>query len=307
MRLDDFRESENVEDRRDQGSGGGGLNIGGGHISIAGIIIVLVVSYVTGINPLTLFGAYQSATDGGQTTAPSAPPGAPQGAPQGREGTPADNSGQFVARILGSTEDTWTEIFQQQVNGGRYTAPTLVLFSGQTRSGCGAAQSAMGPFYCPNDQKVYLDTAFFAEMRSRFHACPETEGACAFSQAYVIAHEVGHHVQDLLGILPKVHQAEEQSASDADANRLSVALELQADCFAGVWANHTQQKFHFLDKGDVEAALQTASAIGDDRLQQETRGRVVPDSFTHGTSAQRQHWFSAGLNSGQINACNTFQ
>jgi predicted metalloprotease len=302
VRLDDFRESENVEDRRDDSSGGGGFSIGGGHIGIGGIIILLIVSYVTGINPMTLFGAYESATDGGQSqTSSSAPPG------RAREGAPADNSGQFVSKVLGSTEDTWTEIFQQQVKGGRYTAPTLVLFSGQTRSACGAAQSAMGPFYCPNDGKVYLDTEFFAEMRARFHACPETEGACAFSQAYVIAHEVGHHVQDLLGILPKVHQAEEQASTDADANHLSVALELQADCFAGVWANHTQQKVHFLDRGDVEAALQTASAIGDDRLQQETRGRVVPDSFTHGTSAQRQHWFSAGLNSGQINACNTFQ
>jgi uncharacterized protein len=299
VRLDDFRESENVEDRRGQSSGGGGINIGGGHISVAGIIIVLVVSYVTGVNPLTLLGVYESANNGGQ-------PAASSNVSQGREGAPADNSGQFVSKVLGSTEDTWTEIFQQQVNGGRYTPPQLVLFSGQTSSACGAARSAMGPFYCPNDRKVYLDTAFFAEMRARFRACPQTEGACAFSQAYVIAHEVGHHVQNLLGILPKVHEAEEQSASGAQANHLSVGLELQADCFAGVWANHTQQKLHFLDQGDVEAALQTASAIGDDRLQQQAQGRIVPDSFTHGTSAQRQHWFSAGLNSGQITACDTF-
>lgn len=302
MRLDDFRELDNVEDRRGQGGGGGGgLPIGKGGLGIGGIIVVLFLSYVTGINPMTLLGMYDTVSNvsgGGGTqvsqSAPSRPP-------------VQDAKEQFVAKVLGSTEDTWTELFQTQVKGARYVPTALVLFSGVTRSGCGTAQSEMGPFYCPTDKKVYLDTAFFAEMRSRFKACPTTEGACAFSQAYVIAHEVGHHVQDLLGILPKVHQMQEQARSQTEANRWSVALELQADCFAGVWANHTDQRFHFIQQGDVEAALQTASAIGDDRLQQQARGRVVPDSFTHGTSAQRQQWFTAGLRSGQIMACNTFQ
>ena len=298
MRLDDFRQSDNVEDRRGQGSGGGGF--GGGKIGIAGIAIVLVVSYFTGISPMTLFGVYETVTGGGGEQVTTSAP-APRGVPR-------DQAGIFVSKVLGSTEETWTEIFQQQVNGARYIPPPLVLFSEVTRSGCGTAQSAMGPFYCPNDRKVYLDTAFFAQLRSRFHACPETQGACAFSQAYVIAHEVGHHVQNLLGILPKVHQAEARAGSEAEANRLSVNLELQADCLAGVWAHHTQQKVHFLERGDIEAALQTASAIGDDRLQQQTRGRVVPDSFTHGSSAQRQHWFTVGLQSGLIKPCMaTFQ
>jgi predicted metalloprotease len=299
MRLDDFRESENVEDRRGSGGSGGGLPIGRGSLGIGGILVVLFLSYVTGINPVTLLGLYDTVNGGGggtqvSQTAPARPP-------------VQDGAEQFVAKVLGSTEDTWTELFQTQVKGARYVPTPLVLFSGATRSGCGAAQSEMGPFYCPTDKKVYLDTAFFAEMRSRFKACPTTEGACAFSQAYVIAHEVGHHVQDLLGILPKVHEKQEQASSQAEANKWSVALELQADCFAGIWANHTDQRFHFIQQGDVEAALQTASAIGDDRLQQQTRGRVVPDSFTHGTSAQRQRWFTTGLQSGQITACNTFQ
>ena len=294
MRLDDFRESENIEDRR---GGGGGFNLPGGRggIGIGGIAIVLVISYVTGINPMTLFGVYDSVSGGGAPAQTSAP---------AQHGMPADATGAFVARVLGSTEDSWTEIFQQQAPGKHYQKTDLVLFSGATRSGCGDAQSAMGPFYCPKDKKVYLDTGFFQMMRDRFQACG---GTCEFSQAYVIAHEVGHHVQDLLGILPAVHQREERAHSEAEANAYSVALELQADCFAGVWANHTQEKFHFLQQGDVESALKTANAIGDDMLQRRSTGHVVPDSFTHGTSAQRSAWFSAGLQSGQINACNTFQ
>jgi predicted metalloprotease len=301
VRLDDFQPSDNVEDRRDQssGGGGGGFNVRPGHIGIGGIAVVLVLSYVTGINPLTLLGAYNEASNIGGGQAPSQS-GAPQGPPR------QDASEVFVAKVLRATEETWTGLFQTQENGRRYEAPKLVLFRGETASGCGAAQAAMGPFYCPNDRKVYLDTAFFDEMRSRFHACPETEGACAFSEAYVIAHEVGHHVQNLLGILPKVHQAEERAHSEAEANHYSVDLELQADCLAGVWAANTREKLN-LQPGDVQAALQTANAIGDDTLQRAARGRVVPDSFTHGTSAQREHWFTTGLNSGQVNACNTFQ
>lgn len=306
MRLDDFKPSENVEDRRDQGpiSGGGGgmgLPFRGGHIGIGGIVIVLVVSYVTGINPLALLGVYDSVTGGGQeTTSVSAPQ---------RSAGPArqDASELFVAKVLRATEETWPAVFAGQTNGVKYTPTNVVLFRGATRSGCGAAESAMGPFYCPKDKKIYLDTEFFDEMRSRFQACPETEGACAFAQTYVIAHEVGHHVQDLLGILPKVHQAEEQANNDADANRLSVALELQADCLAGVWAANTAQKLR-LQQSDISGALQTAKAIGDDTLQKRSRGRVVPDSFTHGSSEQRQHWLTVGLQTGQISACmKTFQ
>jgi uncharacterized protein len=290
MRLDDFRTSDNVEDRRGSG-GGGGLPIGRGGIGIGGLLLVLAISYFTGINPMLLLGGYESVTGGQETQAPA-----------GRQGAPDDTSGRFVSQILGSTEDTWTQIFQEQV-GSRYQAPRLVLFSGGTMSGCGTAQSAMGPFYCPNDKKVYLDTEFFDEMRSRFKACP-SDNTCQFAQAYVIAHEIGHHVQNLLGILPKVNQAREQ-ADEAQSNALSVRVELQADCLAGVWANRTQQRFNFIEPGDVEAALQTAQAIGDDMLQKKSQGYVVPDSFTHGTSAQRQRWLTTGLKSGDINACNT--
>jgi uncharacterized protein len=296
MRLDDFEPSENVEDRRDQGSGGGGfrLPIGGGPIGIGGIILLLVLSYLTGINPLTLLGASQSG-------APVQTPGIARTGPVRQDAAEV-----FVAKVLRATEETWPAIFAGQTNGVRYVPTRVVLFRGATPSACGAAESAMGPFYCPADRKIYLDTEFFAEMRSRFHACPE-DGACAFAQAYVIAHEVGHHVQDLLGILARVHQAEARAPDAAAANRLSVALELQADCLAGVWAANTQQKLH-LAQSDIAAALQTAWAIGDDTLQKATRGRVVPDSFTHGSADQRQYWLTAGLRSGTMSVCmKTFQ
>jgi len=298
MRLDDFRASGNVEDRR--GGGGGGFGGGGGRLGIIGILIVLAISYFTGISPTTLMGLYDTVSGGGGYVTQQ------QAAPRGQVGAPDDTTGRFVALVLGSTEDTWSELFRQQLNGKTYTPPTLVLFSGRTPSPCGMADAAMGPFYCPGDRKVYLDTRFFEEMRSRFRACPTTEGACAFSQAYVIAHEVGHHVQNLLGILPKVDEMRRAARSEAQSNALSVRLELQADCLAGVWASHTEQKLRFLQQGDVEAALQTASAIGDDMLQRKSQGYVVPDSFTHGSSAQRQQWFMTGLKSGQISTCNTF-
>lgn len=288
MRLDEFRKSDNVEDRRS--SGAHGLRIG-----LGGIAIALVVSYFTGINPLTLIGDYEAVTDnrGVTNTQP----------PESNEQEQA--SGQFVRQILGSTEDTWTAVFEKQV-GSSYRDPKLVLFSGATSSGCGEAQTAMGPFYCPTDQTVYLDTEFFDEMRSRFDACPAAEAsACSFAQAYVIAHEVGHHVQNLLGILPKVHRAQRQM-DQVQANELSVKTELQADCLAGVWANRTEQRFDFIQVGDVEAALQTANAIGDDMLQRKAQGYTVPDSFTHGTSAQRQQWFLTGLKGGTIQSCDTF-
>ncbi|WP_413988818.1 neutral zinc metallopeptidase [Labrys okinawensis] len=303
MKLDDMRASDNVEDRRGDGGGlgggGGGFPGGRGGIGLGGLVIVAALYFLVG--PDAAMNALQSLSGGGQPQVQQQQQPSRQTAGGGAD----DASGQFVRKILGSTEDTWTELFKEQAGGRSYTPTELVLFSGVTSSACGTAQSAMGPFYCPNDKKVYLDTEFFDEMRNRFNACPAGQGACAFAQAYVIAHEVGHHVQDLLGILPKVHQAQQQT-DDAGANALSVRLELQADCLAGVWANRTQQNFKFIEQGDVEGALQTAQAIGDDMLQKKAQGYVVPDSFTHGTSAQRQRWFTTGLKSGQINACNTF-
>jgi predicted metalloprotease len=312
MKMDDLPESQNIEDRRGGGGGndgsvggggGGGLPFGRGGLGLGGLLIVLVISYFTGINPMTLIGGYDSVTGNGQQQTQQAQPQAGQPTSQG---APADAGGTFVARVLGSTEETWSRILPQQANGLAYVKPHLVLYARYTQSGCGAAQSAMGPFYCPNDRLVYLDTEFFQEMRNRFDACPAT-GACTFAQAYVIAHEVGHHVQNLLGILPKVHALQEQAGDQAQANALSVKLELQADCFAGVWANQANAQHHFMEPGDIEAAMQTASAIGDDRLQKRAQGYVVPDSFTHGSSAQRQHWFTAGFQTGQLTSCNTFQ
>jgi uncharacterized protein len=212
--------------------------------------------------------------------------------------------GHFVSAILGSTEVEWKDAFAQA--GKTYEPPTLVMFSGATQSACGFAQAAMGPFYCPIDQKVYLDTSFFQDLERRFRGCDVGSKTCQFSQAYVIAHEIGHHVQNQLGILTKVQEAQ-RGMDKADANALQVRVELQADCLAGVWANRAQAKWQFIEPGDVEAALQTASAIGDDRLQRRTQGYVVPDAFTHGTSAQRTRWFLAGLKSGQLASCDTFR
>src|SRR6516165_871283 len=211
--------------------------------------------------------------------------------------------GEFVAAILGSTEVQWTNIFANA--GRRYEPPTLTLFSGSTVSACGYAQSAMGPFYCPNDQKIYLDTAFFRDLEQRFHGCDVGSKSCQFAQAYVITHEVGHHVQNLLGILPRVQQVQ-RGMDQAQANQLQVRVELQADCLAGVWAHHAEEKWRLLEPGDIEAALQTASAIGDDRLQRRATGHVVPDAFTHGSSAQRTRWFTTGLKSGSLANCDTF-
>ncbi len=310
MKLDDLRESENVEDRRQDGGGsnggGGGFSLPGGRggLGLGGILIVLAISYFTGINPITLINGYQTVTQGTAEPQPT-----PRQQAAGQAGAPADAEGAFVAHVLYSTEETWTRIFQQQVQGADYVKPKLVLFAGYTQSGCGAAQSAMGPFYCPNDRLVYLDTEFFSEMRNRFNACP-AQGACTFAEAYVIAHEVGHHVQNLLGILPKAHQAmqdaADQGGDQAAANAISVKIELQADCFAGIWANQANAEHHLIEPGDIDAAMQTASAIGDDRLQKAARGYVVPDSFTHGSSAQRQRWFMNGYNAGQLRACDTF-
>jgi predicted metalloprotease len=294
MRWDDFRRSSNVEDERS--SGGGGLPGGVGGLGIGTIIILGLIGWALGIDPSVLInGAQILQGGGGQVTQQSSP--APT-SPQDKE------TMDFVSAVLGDTEDRWTEIFQA---GGRtYHAPKLVLFSGAIQGGCGLARSAMGPFYCPRDQQVYLDTSFFRDMQRKFGACNDDK-ACRFSEAYVIAHEVGHHVQDELGILPRVTQAQQAASSQSEVNALQVRVELQADCLAGVWANRAQKKHSFLDAGDVDQALQTASAIGDDRLQKETQGYVVPDAFTHGTSAQRKRWFMNGFNSGDVNACNTLK
>jgi uncharacterized protein len=212
--------------------------------------------------------------------------------------------GEFVSAVLGSTEVQWKDIFAQA--GKAYRAPTLVMFSGATRSACGLAQSAMGPFYCPNDQKVYLDTSFFQDLERRFRGCDTGSKGCQFSQAYVITHEIGHHVQNLLGALPAVQEAQ-RGLDKVEANQLQVRVELQADCLAGVWANHAEEKWQFIEPGDVESAMQTASAIGDDRLQRQAQGYVVPDAFTHGSSEQRTRWFMTGLKSGQVASCDTFK
>jgi len=300
MRWDDFRTSSNIEDDREaSASRGGGLGIpaGGGGLGIGMVIILGLIGWALGIDPSVLIGGAQILTGGGQATQQTSP------APEVDTGTPNDQTGKFVAAVLGSTEDVWTESFA--ANGRTYHPPKLRLFSGSEPTPCAFARSAMGPFYCPRDQRVYLDTSFFDDLQYKFGGCSNSN-ACKFSEAYVIAHEVGHHVQDELGILPRVTQAQQASSSQAEANALQVRVELQADCFAGIWANHAQQKHDFLDPGDVDQALQTASAIGDDRLQRETQGYVVPDAFTHGTSAQRKRWFLNGFNSGKIPDCNTF-
>jgi uncharacterized protein len=296
MRWEDFRQSSNIEDDREASASRGGIPGRGGGLGIGMVIILGLIGWALGIDPSVLIGGAQILTGGGQATQQSGP------APEVETGTPNDETGRFVAAVLGSTEDVWTEIF---ADGRTYHPPKLRLFSGSEPTPCAFARSAMGPFYCPRDQRVYLDTSFFDDLQYKFGGCTNSN-ACKFSEAYVIAHEVGHHVQDELGILPRVTQAQQAASSQSEANALQVRVELQADCFAGIWANHAQQKQPFLDPGDVDQALQTASAIGDDRLQKETQGYVVPDAFTHGTSAQRKHWFLNGFNSGKISDCNTF-
>ncbi len=283
MRWDDFRKSSNVEDRRGQMVRAGGLGLG--TMAVLGLI-----AWGLGINPALLIG-------GAEMVSRNLPSSS-----SGGGGKPVnDEAGQFVAGVLGDTEDRWTEVFRSV--GKTYKPPKLVIYSGATRSACGTAQSAVGPFYCPNDQTVYLDTSFFKQIETRFHGC---EGkACQFAQAYVIAHEIGHHVQNQLGILPKV-QALQARSGQSEGNQMQVRVELQADCLAGVWANHAQTKLKFLEPGDIEAALQTATAIGDDTLQKRSQGYVVPDAFTHGSAEQRKRWFVTGLKSGDVGSCDTF-
>jgi uncharacterized protein len=297
MRTDDFRPSDNVEDDRQASASRGGFPGGRGGLGIGTVIIIGLISWYFGIDPSVLLNGAQILSGGGSTTQQSGQ------APPITAGTPTDSTGRFVALVLGSTEDTWSAIFS--ASGRTYHPPKLRLYSGSEPGGCGLARSAMGPFYCPRDQRIYLDTAFFEDLQNKFGGCTSNK-ACQFSEAYVIAHEVGHHVQDELGILPRVTQAQQAASSQSDANALQVRVELQADCLAGVWANRAQQKHNFIDPGDVDQALQTAAAIGDDRLQKEAQGYAVPDSFTHGTSEQRKRWFMNGFKGGNINACNTF-
>ncbi|OMG56685.1 hypothetical protein BJN45_03485 [Azonexus hydrophilus] len=286
MRMDDHRESDNIEDRRGR-SGGGGLRLGGGKMGLGTIAIALIASYFLGINPMTVLSMLAG---GGM-------PAIEQQAPASRP--PADDpTAIFVSRVLASTEDTWNQAFREM--GKEYQEPKLVLFSGSTPTACGTGQSAMGPFYCPGDQKVYIDLTFFRELKDQFKAPGE------FAQAYVVAHEVGHHVQHLLGIADQVQQAK-QRVGETEGNALSVRMELQADCLAGVWGKRTDTMKSVLEPGDLEAALTAASAIGDDRLQQQSQGRIVPESFTHGSSAQRMRWFRRGFDSGDFNQCNTFK
>ena len=280
MRLDDERESSNVEDRR---GSGGGFPIGGRSIGIGTIALALVAMYF-GVDPSVVLNIGQ---------------GMSQNAPVEAKPIPQDDpAAKFVAKVLGSTEDTWGKIFQN--SGHEYPAPKLVLFSGQTPTACGSGQAAMGPFYCPGDQKVYIDLSFYEEMKDRFHAPGD------FAQAYVIAHEVGHHIQNLMGTSDRVQQARQSARSEAQANQYSVMLELQADCYAGVWAHHADGANRILEAGDAEEAMTAAAAIGDDALQKQAQGYAVPDSFTHGTSQQRMRWFNQGLSTGDVNKCNTF-
>ena len=287
MRWGDMRGSSNVEDRESVSVGGlgGGLKLGG-----VGLIAVLAISWFLGLNPLDVLVSLQGSESPSAPTRSAPPPSS--SAPGAR-----DETKDFIARVLGDTEDTWSGIFRQM--GREYHPPKLVLFRGAVDSACGMASSAVGPFYCASDDKVYLDRSFFEDLSRRFGAPGE------FARAYVIAHEVGHHVQNQLGITQKVAQ-QRRGASEARSNALSVRVELQADCLAGVWGRYAGQR-NLLDPGDVEAGLGAAAAIGDDRLQQQSRGRVTPESFTHGSSAQRVRWFRAGLDSGDVNQCNTFE
>jgi predicted metalloprotease len=306
MRWRGRRQSGNVEDRRGQGGGfggglgglaggrmrvglpGGGRGAGGG-LGLGTIVVLLILAWAFGINPLAMLGGL----DGGSPIQIGPQPGSETG----EVGTPADERGQFVATVLADTEDTWNQIFSN--SGERYVEPTLVLFTDRVSSACGVAGASTGPFYCPGDQKLYIDLAFYDELAKRFDAPGD------FAEAYVIAHEVGHHVQNLLGTLPKVNQMRQQMGQE-ESNALSIRVELQADCFAGIWA-HQSEKVGAVEDGDLEEALNAAAAVGDDAIQKRTQGYVVPESFNHGTSEQRARWFKRGYQDGLVRSCDTFQ
>ncbi len=298
MKWRDRRKSDNVEDRRASSGGGRGFKIPSLQTlfflypivkpllrSKFGLLVlgVGVVAYMSGFNPLSLVGM------GGGTSAPVTK----------AEKQKDDEEAAFMSTVLADTEDVWSAIFKQA--GYRYMPPKMVLYRGSTRSGCGYAQAQMGPFYCPNDQKIYVDLGFFDEMKRKFGATGD------FAQAYVLAHEVGHHIQNLQGTLEKVEMAKQRSYGKAGQNKLQVKVELQADCYAGVWAHHAEKMKGILERGDIDEALNAASAIGDDHIQKQTTGYVMPDSFTHGTSKQRMTWFYRGLKTGDLRSCDTFQ
>jgi len=279
MRWDDLRQSTNIEDVRASTGGGRGLKIG-----VGGTLLALAASYFLGVDPRLVLGLMSAVPT-------------EQSMPAARYGTPQDEQGRFMAAVLGETEDTWGALFQAQ--GLQYIPPKLVLYRDEMPTACGSGRAAAGPFYCPLDRKVYLDLSFFQQLADEFQAPGQ------FAEAYVLAHEVGHHVQNLLGIASQV-RALQQRSSPAQANQLSVRLELQADCYAGVWAKNADETKHILEAGDVESALRAASAVGDDTLQKRAQGYVVPESFTHGSSAERVGWFKRGLNTGSLAGCDTF-
>ena len=289
MRWKDLRRSSNVEDYR--GAPGGGRMPGGGgmKLGLGGMAAVVVISLMLGKNPIEMLGLVNQITGGG---------GAVQQAGPQSEAPVNDEASDFVKATLGSTEDVWTPLFAQ--SQATYEKPKLVLFAGSVNTACGGATSASGPFYCPGDRQVYLDTSFFAQMQAKLG------GGGDFAEAYVIAHEIGHHVQTLIGVSAKVNEARRAGQDVKGDGGLLVRQELQADCFAGLWAHHAQQRHNWLEAGDIEEAMSTATAIGDDRLQQQSQGTVVPDSFSHGTSEQRVRWFKIGFERGDVNACDTF-
>jgi uncharacterized protein len=299
MRLDKMRRSSNVEDARGQRAGGGGMGVGGRggmKLGLGGIVLALIASWLFGIDPRVALGIVQvgsavtGAGGGGMPGAASAPTGV--------IGAPKDAAGDAAAAVLGDTEETWTEIFK--AGGAQYQPPVLKLFSGEVVTACGRANSGAGPFYCPGDQKVYIDLSFWNELETQFKAAGD------FAQAYVIAHEVGHHIQTITGTSKQVREAQAR-ASKAQQNQLQVMMELQADCYAGIWAHHAERSRQILEQGDLEEALAAASAVGDDTIQKRMQGYVQPESFTHGTAQQRTQWFKRGLETGSMQSCDTFK
>ncbi|MFN9771833.1 MAG: neutral zinc metallopeptidase [Burkholderiales bacterium] len=286
MRWEDGRQSGNVEDRRGMRMPGGRA----GGLGLGTIVVALLGSWLFGINPMVTIGLMQGA---GQLAGSGAPTQV-----EGKRGPVQDEAGRFTSVVLASTEDVWTEIFRQA--GAQYRAPKLVMFEGATPTACGTGQTATGPFYCPLDQAVYIDLSFYRMLAQKFQAPGE------FANAYVVAHEVGHHIQNLLGTMKQVQSAQ-QRAGERQANALSVRLELQADCYAGVWAHHSQKARNWLDRTDIEAGLNAASQIGDDKMMKRSQGVVVPDAFTHGSGQQRVHWFGVGMKTGRLDACDTFR
>jgi predicted metalloprotease len=310
MRYDDFRRSDNIDDRRDDEGGGmgGGMGggfpipMGGGGLGIGTIVVLGIVGWALGIDPRVLISGAEMIGNGQQDPTYQTDR---RSAEAPRKGAPTDEMGSMISGVLGEIDDRWDEIFKD--SGQKYTGPRIVLFRNATNGGrCGMAQSAMGPFYCPPDKQIFLDTSFFRQVETRFQGC--SGSACKFTAAYIIAHEAGHHVQNLLGILPRVTRLQQQAGERTpEANQLQVRVELQADCLSGVWVNREEKKRPgFIEAGDIEAALRTATAIGDDTLQRKSQGRVVPDSFTHGSAEQRKRWFMTGYQQGTVQACNTF-